>query len=117
MKPSTVLPALGLVVVVVLAAACTSARRSEPIIGYSTANHSVTFAEGRRVFVRNCHTCHPGGEGGLGPALNNKPLPATLIKFQVRHGLGTMPAFKPEQISPDELTALVAYLVALRRAD
>lgn len=110
------LKALGLSVAVLLVGACASARRSEPILGYTAAGGS-EFAEGRRVFMRHCHTCHPGGDAGLGPAINNKPLPAALLKFQVRHGLGTMPAFKADQINSDELDALVAYLGALRKSD
>lgn len=112
----TLLKALGLVAAVLLIGACTSARRSEPIVGYTAAKGDA-FAEGRRVFMQHCHTCHPGGEAGLGPALNNKPLPKTLIKFQTRHGLGTMPAFDAKHITQDELDAVAAYLVALRRSD
>ena len=71
---------------------------------------------GRHVFAQHCHTCHPGGEAGLGPALNNKPLPRALIKFQVRHGLGAMPAFTEDHVSKAELDNLAAYVVALRSA-
>ena len=39
------------------------------------------------------------GEAGLGPEINDKPLPGFLIKFQVRHGMGTMPSFKKDRIS------------------
>jgi mono/diheme cytochrome c family protein len=95
-------------------AACTSARRSEPIIGPTPAK-GAAFAEGRRLFMQYCHACHPAGEAGLGPAINNKPLPAALIKFQVRHGLGAMPAFK-DHLDQDELDAVAAYLIALRRS-
>ena len=62
-----------------------------------------------------CYTCHPGGAGGLGPALNNKALPASAIRLQVRHGFGVMPAFSEQQISQDQLDALIAFLKALRR--
>lgn len=37
--------------------------------------------------------------------INNKPLPGFLIKFQVRNGLGAMPAFSKEHVSPEELDA------------
>ncbi|MDC4226474.1 MAG: cytochrome c [Candidatus Manganitrophus sp.] len=57
----------------------------------------------------------PEGEAGLGPALNNKPLPGWMIRFQVRHGLGAMPAFSEKEISDRELDDLViAYLKAFR---
>lgn len=77
---------------------------------------SSTIAQGRLIFQRHCHQCHPGGEGGLGPALNNKPLPAFLVKTQVRLGLGAMPEFHQQQLSPEELDQLTAYLRELRKA-
>ena len=69
---------------------------------------------GRVVFDRHCSMCHPGGAGGVAPAINNKPLPGALIKAQVRMGLGAMPAFGPEAISDEDLEAIVAYLEVLR---
>lgn len=111
----TALHPLWVAAVVLPIAACSTARRSEPIIGDTPAK-SGAFAEGRRVFMAHCHSCHPGGAAGLGPAINNKPLPAGLIKFQVRHGLGVMPAFKADHIGEAELDAVASYLVALRRS-
>ena len=108
--------ACAVVAAVLLGAACTSARRSEPISG-KTLENNAAYAEGRRVFMQHCHTCHPGGEGGLGPALNNKPVLKALLKLQIRQGFGAMPAFKSDQITSDELDALANYLVALRRID
>lgn len=93
---------------------CTTARRGEPITGSVPANNQQLMA-GRVAFMRHCHECHPNGEGGLGPALNNKPAPRFLIKTQVRTGLGSMPEFNNEKISNRELDALVDYMVALRR--
>jgi mono/diheme cytochrome c family protein len=72
------------------------------------------FSEGRRVFMNRCHQCHPGGEGGLGPAINNKPLPGFLIHFQIRHGLGAMPSFPPDKISEEEIHSVIAYLNSVR---
>ena len=71
-------------------------------------------ARGQKVFFQHCHQCHPHGQGGLGPAIVNKPLPEFLMKFQVRHGLGTMPSFGAEKIPPSDLEALMAYLKAVR---
>lgn len=90
-----------------------SARRSEPIRGPHYIGDPQVEA-GRRVFMASCHKCHPGGEAGLGPALNNKPLPGPLIAMQVRVGLGAMPSFNKSQISDQELKALIRYLKALR---
>jgi mono/diheme cytochrome c family protein len=94
-------------------AACGSARRSEPILG-GLLPMTPRVEQGRVVFTRFCHHCHPGGEAGLAPAINDKPLPF-LKRFQVRHGLGAMPAFSRDVISDEELAALVEYLGVLRR--
>jgi mono/diheme cytochrome c family protein len=91
-----------------------SARRSEPIAG-PLALDTPELLQGEIAFDRHCSYCHPGGEKGLAPALNNKPLPGFMIKTQVRHGAGTMPAFSDRELSPEELDALVKYLKALRR--
>jgi len=71
--------------------------------------------QGRLVFASHCYSCHPGGAGGLGPALNNKPLPRFLVKTQVRRGLGVMPKFDKHAIPPEDLDALTKYVVALRQ--
>src|ERR1044071_4991757 len=97
----------------VLTLAACSARRGEPLYGLLDLSDPAV-AHGQQVFMRECHHCHPGGEAGLGPAINNKPLPGFLIRFQVRNGLGAMPAFSDDEISPTELDALLAYLKALR---
>jgi mono/diheme cytochrome c family protein len=94
-------------------ASCGSARRGEPIAG--PIELSPAAARGEKVFMRSCHECHPKGEEGLAPSINDKPLTDFLIRFQVRKGLGAMPEFDPGQISEAELDALVAYLRELRR--
>jgi len=104
---------LAFLVCLVLAA-CTPAYRGEPLFGPLDVSET-RLALGQRVFDANCHQCHPGGDGGLGPALNNKPLPAGLIWYQVRHGLGAMPAFSEARVSDAELDALIAYLERLRQ--
>lgn len=97
-----------------VAAACGTARRGVPFTGEHTPpTEQVTL--GQRVFAANCNGCHPGGTQGLGPALNNKPLPGWAIRFQVRNGLGAMPSFSSEEIDGEQLDALVSYLVWLRR--
>ena len=106
--------ALGSLIVsgLLLTTGC-SARRGEAIVGPLPISEP-GIARGQQVFYRDCHQCHPGGEAGLGPAINNKPLPGFLIKFQVRNGLGAMPAFSQNEISPEDLDHLVDYLKALR---
>jgi mono/diheme cytochrome c family protein len=113
--------AIGIGITVLLACApfllagCGSARRGRPRVG--TGGDRKEFVEqGQKVFMTYCHQCHPGGEAGVGPALNNKPLPGFLIKLQVRQGFGAMPAFSEETIDDFKLEALVAYLFRLRNA-
>jgi mono/diheme cytochrome c family protein len=104
------LPAIGCALGLI--AAC-STRRSEPFTGSVPAGNP-QVERGRISFMWHCHKCHPGGESGLGTALNDKPLPEFLIKSQVRLGLGAMPSFPRDQISDGELDDLVRYLKALR---
>lgn len=100
----------------VVVGSCGSARRGAPLTGEHVPP-TPEIASGQRVFDASCAQCHPGGTQGLGPALNNKPLPGWLIRFQVRNGLGAMPAFSEEEIPDAQLEALTEYLVWLRRLE
>lgn len=101
------------VLVAAVIAGCASPRRGEPIVGPLVLNDPA-LQRGRVLFEQNCYRCHNEGEGGMGPIINDKPLPKFLMKFQVRHGLGVMPKFPREAISDDELDDIVNYIVALR---
>ena len=91
---------------------CGQARRSEPVMGPLLL--ASDGEKGRTAYMKYCHQCHPGGEAGLGPSLNDKALPTFLKKFQVRQGIGSMPSFSEEEISDQELDDIMAYLKALR---
>lgn len=95
--------------------ACASPRRTEPIAGPLTLDEKAE--RGQQVFLRNCHQCHPFGEGGLGWSLNEKPIPGFAIRLQTRAGFGEMPAFGKDMIDAEEMDALVYYLKVLRRHD
>ena len=99
---------LGLIAGALLTIGCHNERQSEPLTGAQALN--AQELAGQRVFMRECNGCHPQGSGGLGPALNNKPVPAVAIKIQVRQGLGAMPAFSENEIPSPELDALVAFM-------
>lgn len=101
------------VLVLGLLAGCYPTRRSEPIVGPMTLA-TPGLQRGAVLFDRHCYKCHAEGEGALGPAFNHLPLPRYLIHFQVRHGLGAMPAFSEQVISDDELEDIVSYMVRLR---
>ena len=107
---------LVLALALLLFIGCRGVRRGEPITGPLDTN-TLKIQRGQFVFAQHCHQCHPGGEGGLGPGLNNKPAPVWLMKTQVRLGLGVMPRFGDETISDGELDALMAYVIALRKDD
>lgn len=95
------------------------------LLGCATGRHRAPFAEppaddprlvlGERVFDAHCHTCHPGGEAGIGLSLTRTAYPGWVIRFQVRTGVGEMPRFPEDVIPDDELDAVVAYIKWLRR--
>lgn len=107
------IPVTSLLLLLLLA--CGTARRGEP---FGPVNLSSAQArQGEETFMRHCHECHPGGEGGIGPAINNKPLPGFMIRMQARLGVGYMPAFPEEKLSPADLDALIVYLKELRQEE
>lgn len=94
-----------------LAIGCGSPQRSAPLLTEGMPGPP----DSRLLFETNCHHCHPQGGAGLGPPLNNKPLPKFAIKAQVRQGLGVMPAFSKELLSEDDLQKIAQYVQALRK--
>jgi mono/diheme cytochrome c family protein len=104
---------LLLVVSLMFTVSC-AVRRSEPV-KQKIFNPSGDVAHGEKIYMSYCHKCHPSGEAGLGPAINSNPAPMFLKKFQVRHGLGVMPAFKKDALSKSDLDAIATYLKAWKR--
>jgi len=100
------------------AGGCRSPRRSEPFAGalplQASDPQDQAALRGQAVFMQRCYQCHPAGEAGVGPGLNDKLLPGFAIKAQVRNGLGAMPGFSESEIPEQELDDLIEYLVALR---
>lgn len=79
-------------------AACgRSARRGEPLAGELVTTEAAQD-RGRLVFMANCYKCHPGGEAGLGPSLNNRRV------HKVHHA----------ELKSQEVHDLMAYLAVLR---
>jgi mono/diheme cytochrome c family protein len=95
-----------------LAAACGSARQSEPLTG--ALSLTAEQQRGQVLFHKFCHQCHPHGEAGLGPAINDKPAPLPVIRLQVRAGLGAMPAFPGALLADRDLDQLLAFVDAQR---
>lgn len=87
-------------------------RKSEPVKQTSFIPSNTRVAHGEQVFMAHCQKCHPGGESGLGPAINSNPAPQFIKRFQMRHGLGVMPAFNKGEISKKDLHDISKYLRA-----
>jgi mono/diheme cytochrome c family protein len=87
-------------------------RKGEPLTQKTFLPKNERVALGERVFMANCQKCHPGGEGGLGPAINANPAPQFIKRFQMRHGLGVMPSFKKVEISKNDLHDISKFLHA-----
>jgi mono/diheme cytochrome c family protein len=105
---------MSCLIAVSLTTGCGTARKSEPLKGPLEIETEVV-EKGQHVFMKHCNQCHPQGEAGVGPSLNDKRLvPRWLIKLQVRKGFGAMPAFKKEHISDEDLDELVSYIKKLQ---
>ncbi|HSU67613.1 MAG TPA: c-type cytochrome [Tepidisphaeraceae bacterium] len=94
---------------------CGPVARRPNVIPDTAIRMDPRLAEGQRVFMNHCNQCHVGGAAGVGPALVDKRIPEFLIRFQVRHGLGAMPAFSERAISDGQLEDVLNYLRYLRR--
>lgn len=93
----------------IIAGSCAT-RKSEPLTGAVVDRSDTRVANGQEKYNRYCQKCHPAGEAGLGPAVNGKP--NFLKKFQAKHGLGVMPAFK-DIISKQDIKDIGLYLKQL----
>jgi mono/diheme cytochrome c family protein len=91
---------------------CASARRGVPVKGPLALNDQAR--QGQVLFMRHCNQCHPGGEAGVGTAINNKSVPHAVMKLQIRNGvLGSMPKFPDSVISDEDVDRILAYTDAL----
>lgn len=112
-RPGPLLWAAVPLLALALLVACAPAYRGAPILGPLDTSDPLV-ARGERAFAEYCHSCHPSAGTGLGPGIADKPLPGWLVRFQVRNGLGQMPAFPPDVIDSEELDGIIAYIAALR---
>lgn len=97
----------GMLALLAMAASCAH-RHTEPITGKVVDGANPHVANGQMLYNRYCQKCHPAGEAGLGPEVIHKP--GFARRFQVRHGLGTMPSFKKDVIGKQELSDIMKYL-------
>jgi mono/diheme cytochrome c family protein len=115
MRLAELLMAAGLALALAAAHGCGRQARGAPH-GPPVRPDTVAEARGEQLFHRHCYPCHPGGEAGLGPAINDKPLPELAIELQIRKGVGAMPAFSDQVLSDDEVDAIAKYVKHLRQA-
>jgi mono/diheme cytochrome c family protein len=106
------LMSVGILVMLSMLYASCIMRRSEPVTGKDFSPATASIADGERLYMVHCQKCHPGGEAGLGPAINPNPAPSFIKRFQVRHGLGVMPSFKRDEISKKDLHNISKYMKA-----
>ena len=59
------------------------------------------------IYSRVCGYCHGHA---VAPLIRGRNLPPQLVEYFVRHGQGAMPAFKPTEITDQELAALARWL-------
>lgn len=104
-----------LVIVIATLIGCGARQRGEPE-GPPIASATAGEDHGRRLFQKLCYKCHPNGAAGLGPALNNKPLPEVAVRTQIRKGVGAMPAFGDRQLGDRDVEAIARFVHALRDA-
>lgn len=112
LRPGLFLAALLMVLEVIGCSAPKKALYTEPV-----DLPSEELKKGKIAFEEYCATCHPGAMAGVGLAIVNKPLPEFLIKFQIRNGIGVMPAFGEDKLSDEEVDHIAEYLVYLRKQD
>jgi mono/diheme cytochrome c family protein len=84
------------------------------------------YVPGRAVYEKWCAPCHdpgiihpgthalmtkyPNGSRASGVITAWTDLPATYVRFMVRHGMSVMPPFRKTEISDTDLADLAAYL-------
>lgn len=115
-KNKLILNFLSLLVLLLTTLSSCSVRRGLPLADAINPLEA-SLKDGQVLFNNYCSSCHPNGTSGLGPAMNNKPLPRFLVRFQIRHGLGVMPAFKRDVLEKEEVKKIAAYVKHLRKQD
>jgi mono/diheme cytochrome c family protein len=81
--------------------------------GGTSGSGGASLAAGKQVFTSNCSSCHTlkdaGAQGNVGPNLDQLKPQLAVVKNQVIHGGGAMPAFKGT-LSDKQITAVAQYV-------
>jgi mono/diheme cytochrome c family protein len=99
--------------IILMCMGCSSSKK-EAYTVKPLSNMTEEVQEGKVLFHKHCNSCHPGGDAGLGAPIVSTSVPGFAIQFQIRNGLGDMPAFSEEEISDEEVDKIVDYIQALR---
>ncbi len=75
----------------------------------SLAESANEWQSGKQIYKNICGHCH---EVGVGPVLSGRGLPAEYFKSMARSGRAGMPAFRPTELSDNDLEKIAAYLVS-----
>lgn len=67
--------------------------------------------DGAAVYGAICAYCHGTN---VGPVIRGRALPAAYVAITVRQGRGAMPAFRPSEITPQELADLARWIETSR---
>lgn len=103
-----------LIMIFMIGSGCSSSKKEAYTVKPLAATDQ-EVEEGKVLFHKHCNSCHPDGTAGLGAPIVTTPIPGFAIKYQIRHGLGKMPAFSEKEISDGEVDKIVEYIQALRK--
>jgi mono/diheme cytochrome c family protein len=65
------------------------------------------WESGEQIFNKICQHCHTQG---VGPVLTGRNLPPVYFTTIARNGLNAMPAFRPTELSSDDLEMVANFL-------
>lgn len=60
-----------------------------------------------KIYQTTCGYCHGRN---VGPIIKGRELPPESVTYMVRNGIGGMPAFRPTEITNEELDALAVWI-------
>lgn len=106
------------------------------LCAHASSTAETLVERGEAVFQRNCAACHGEGRGAASPAAAQLPgtlalslkyrgeipallelrseLTAATLRVFLRNGVGSMPPFRPTEITDDDIEAIAAYLAQSR---
>tara|TARA_R100001143_G_C3356681_1_gene132838 strand:- start:46 stop:351 length:306 start_codon:yes stop_codon:yes gene_type:complete len=68
------------------------------------------WESGEQIYEKVCQHCHTEG---VGPVLTGRNLPPVYFSTIARNGLNAMPAFRPSELSAEDLEKIANYISQL----